>query len=133
MFSLEILCLYAIMYAMILLKDNIFTQAYNVIHLKLRERERLTLVKIRTCKRTAVERIVAEHSAETLALKELLYNTLFSREDIFAKNEFEIFSRIYCSRENIFPRKFLPAKISSRENIFPRKYLPAYCSRAANM
>ena len=32
----------------------------------------------------------------------------------------KIFSRIYCSRENIFPRKFLPAKISSREIIFPR-------------
>ena len=37
----------------------------------------------------------------------------------------KIFSRIYCSRENIFPRKYLPAKISSRENIFPRKYPPA--------
>ena len=37
----------------------------------------------------------------------------------------KIFSRIYCSRENIFPRKYLPAKIFSRENIFPRKYLPA--------
>ena len=30
----------------------------------------------------------------------------------------KIFSRIYCSRENIFPRKYLPAKITSRENIF---------------
>ena len=37
----------------------------------------------------------------------------------------KIFSRIYCSRENIFPRKYLLAKISSRENIFPRKYPPA--------
>ena len=37
----------------------------------------------------------------------------------------KIFSRIYCSRENIFPRKYLLAKISSRENIFPRKYAPA--------
>ena len=27
----------------------------------------------------------------------------------------KIFSRIYCSRENIFPRKFLLARISSRE------------------
>ena len=45
----------------------------------------------------------------------------------------KIFSRIYCSRENIFPRKYLPAKVSSRENIFPRKYLPANCFRAANM
>ena len=40
------------------------------------------------------------------------------------------FSRMYCSRENIFPRNILPrkyllAKISSRENIFPRKYPPA--------
>ena len=32
----------------------------------------------------------------------------------------KIFSRIYCSRENIFPRKCLLAKISSRENTFPR-------------
>ena len=55
----------------------------------------------------------------------ILYNTLFSREENFAKSEFEIFSRIYCSRENIFPRKYLLAKISSRENIFPRKYPPA--------
>ena len=37
----------------------------------------------------------------------------------------KIFSRIYCSRENIFPRKYLLAKIFSRENIFPRKYPPA--------
>ena len=40
----------------------------------------------------------------------------------------KIFSRIYCSRENIFPRKYLLAKIYSRENIFPRKYLPAKIS-----
>ena len=40
----------------------------------------------------------------------------------------KIFSRIYCSRENIFPRKYLPAKISSRENILSRKYLPAKIS-----
>ena len=68
----------------------------------------------------------------------VLYNTLFSREENFAKSEFEIFSRedIFAnllftrtyltakisSRENIFPRKYLLAKISSRENIFPRKY-----------
>ena len=32
----------------------------------------------------------------------------------------KIFSRIYCSRENIFPRKYLPAKISSRENILAK-------------
>ena len=37
----------------------------------------------------------------------------------------KIFSRIYCSRENIFPQKYLLTKISSRENIFPRKYPPA--------
>ena len=45
----------------------------------------------------------------------------------------KIFSRIYCSRENIFPRKYLPAKITSRENIFSRKYLPANFFRAANI
>ena len=45
----------------------------------------------------------------------------------------KIFSRIYCSRKNIFPRKYLPAKITSRENIFSRKYLPAIFFRAANM
>ena len=37
----------------------------------------------------------------------ILYNTLFSREENFAKSEFEIIS----SRENIFPRKYPPAKI----------------------
>ena len=45
-------------------------------------------------------------------------------EAIFAKSEFEIFSRedifaniggAYCPRENIFPRKYLTAKISSCE------------------
>ena len=40
----------------------------------------------------------------------------------------KIFSRICYSRENIFPRKYLPAKITSRENIFSRKYLPAKIS-----
>ena len=44
----------------------------------------------------------------------------------------KIFSRIYCSRENIFPRKYLPAKISSRENILSRKYLPAKISSREN-
>ena len=43
------------------------------------------------------------------------------------------FSRIYCSRENIFPRKYLPAKITSRENIFSRKYLPAKISSCATV
>ena len=71
----------------------------------------------------------------------ILYNTLFSREENFAKSEFEIFSRedIFAnilftrkylhakisSRENIFSRKYPLAKISSRENIIPRKYPPA--------
>ena len=44
----------------------------------------------------------------------------------------KIFSRIYCSRENIFLRKYLPAKISSRENILSRKYLPAKISSREN-
>ena len=44
----------------------------------------------------------------------------------------KIFSRIYCSRENIFPRKYLPAKISSRENIFSRKYPLAKISSREN-
>ena len=52
-------------------------------------------------------------------------NLIYFRENIF--------SRIYCSRENIFPRKYLLAKISSREIIFPRKYLPANYFPAANM
>ena len=63
-------------------------------------------------------------------------NTLFSREEIFAKSEFEIFSREYFFANILFtrkylPRKYLPAKIYSRENIFPRKNLPANCFRAA--
>ena len=45
----------------------------------------------------------------------------------------KIFSRIYCSRENIFPRKYLPAKISSRENILSRKYLLAKLSSRENI
>ena len=63
----------------------------------------------------------------------LLYNTLFSREEIFAKNEFEIFLREDIFANILFTRKYLPAKISSRENIFPRNYIPANCFRAANM
>ena len=100
---------------------------------------------------------------DSRALDSILYNTLFSREEIFAKIEFEIFSRklnlryfrekifsredIFAnilftrkylpakisSREDILPRKFPIAKISSRENIFPRKYLPANCFRVANV
>ena len=55
----------------------------------------------------------------------ILYNTLFSREEIFAKNEFEIFSREEIFANILFTRKYLPAKISSRENFFPRKFLLA--------
>ena len=52
----------------------------------------------------------------------ILYNTLFSREENFAKSEFEIFSREHIFANILFTRKYLPAKISSRENIFSRKY-----------
>ena len=41
----------------------------------------------------------------------------------------KIFSRICWSRENIFPRKYLLAKII----IFPRKYLPAKISSPENI
>ena len=64
---------------------------------------------------------------------EILYNTLFSREEIFAKSEFEIFSREEIFANTLFTRKYLPAKITSRENIFPRKYLPVNFFRAANV
>ena len=50
----------------------------------------------------------------------LLYNTLFSRKDIFEKSKFEIFSREDIFANMLFTRKYLPAKISSRENIFPQ-------------
>ena len=62
-----------------------------------------------------------------LRLHELgvLYNTLFSREENFAKSEFEIFSREDIFANLLFTREYLPAKISSRENILSRKYLPA--------
>ena len=55
----------------------------------------------------------------------ILYNTLFSREENFAKSEFETFSREDIFANTLFTRKYLLAKISSRENIFPRKYPPA--------
>ena len=58
----------------------------------------------------------------------ILYNTLFSREENFAKSEFEIFSREDIFANILFTRKYLPAKISSRENILSRKYLPANTS-----
>ena len=65
---------------------------------------------------------------------DLLYNTLFSREENFAKIEFEIFSRedIFANIGLLFTRKYLPAKISSRENILSRKYLPAKISSREN-
>ena len=50
---------------------------------------------------------------------QILYNTLFSREEIFAKIEFEIFSREDIFANILFTRKYLPAKISSPENNFP--------------
>ena len=62
----------------------------------------------------------------------VLYNTLFSREENFAKSEFEIFSREDIFANIVFTRKYLPAKISSRENILSRKYLPAKISSREN-
>ena len=64
---------------------------------------------------------------------DVLYNTLFSREENVAKSEFEIFSREDIFANILFTRKYLPAKISSRENILSRKYPPANFFRAANM
>ena len=58
----------------------------------------------------------------------VLYNTLFSREEIFAKSEFEILSREDIFANVLFTRKYLPAKITFRENNFKRKYLPAKIS-----
>ena len=63
----------------------------------------------------------------------ILYNTLFSREEIFAKSEFEIFSQEDIFANILFTRKYLPAKISSRENILSRKYLPAKISSRENI
>ena len=74
------------------------------------------------------------YSASHLHLHSLVHRyciTLYFRGRKFSRKvnlkyfREKIFSRIYCSRENIFQRKYLPAKITSRENIFPRKYLPA--------
>ena len=71
-------------------------------------------------------RIKLNHLIEVVSHRfSLLYNTLFSREENFAKSEFEIFSREDIFANILFTRKYLPAKISSRENIFPRKYPPA--------
>ena len=63
----------------------------------------------------------------------ILYNTLFSREENFAKSEFEIFSREDIFANILFTRKYLLAKISSRENILSRKYLPAKISSRENI
>ena len=63
----------------------------------------------------------------------ILYNTLFSREEIFAKSEFEIFSREDMFANILLTRKYLPAKISSREHNFPRKYLLAKISSRENI
>ena len=64
---------------------------------------------------------------------DILYNTLFSREENFAKSEFEIFSREDIFANILFTRKYLPAKISSRENIFSRKYPLAKISSRENI
>ena len=67
------------------------------------------------------------------ALCRILYNTLFSREEIFAKSEFGIFSREDIFANIQITRKYLPAKISSRENNFPRKYHLAKISSRENI
>ena len=41
----------------------------------------------------------------------VLYNTLFSREENFAKSKFEIFSREDIFANILFTRKYLPAKV----------------------
>ena len=69
---------------------------------------------------------------QTAEVETVLYNTLFSREENFAKSEFEIFSREDIFANILFTRKYLPAKISSRENILSRKYLPAKISSREN-
>ena len=61
------------------------------------------------------------------------YNTLFSREEIFAKSEFEIFSRedIFANIGLLFTRKYLPAKITPREKIFLQFFaVPQICRLA---
>ena len=60
-------------------------------------------------------------------------NTSFSREENFAKSEFEIFSREDIFANILFTRKYLSAKISSRENIFWRKYPLAKISSRENI
>ena len=78
-------------------------------------------------------RMPVEWVLVTCALIWVLYNTLFSREENFAKSEFEIFSREDIFANILFTRKYLPAKISSRENNFPRKYLLAKISSRENI
>ena len=72
-----------------------------------------------------MEQLARHDGGDTWRRDTLLYNTLFSREENFAKSEFEIFSREDIFANILFTRKFLPAKISSRENIFQRKYPPS--------
>ena len=77
--------------------------------------------------------LVEDNYSEWLKGRRLLYNTLFSREENFAKSEFEIFSREDIFANLLFTRKYLPAKISSRENIFSRKYPLAKISSCENI
>ena len=56
-----------------------------------------------------------------IALGSVLYNTLFSREEIFAKSEFEIFSRENIFANLLFTRKYLPAKIENTSVQFRHK------------
>ena len=80
---------------------------------------------------SSVGRAVQKTSEQTR--KKVLYNTLFSREENFAKMGFEIFSREDIFANILSTRKYLPAKISSRENNFPRKYLLAKISSRENI
>ena len=97
---------------------NLKKAIYGIIYAVLR-----TWRSIAVTRSQFLRRLLRDH-AQTAAV---LYNTLFSREEIFAKSEFEIFSRedIFANISLLFTRKYLPAKISSRENNFPRKFLPA--------
>ena len=53
---------------------------------------------------------------------------IISREEIFAKSEFEIFSREDIFANMLFTRKYLPVKISCREIFFPRIFsVPKIC------
>ena len=74
-----------------------------------------------------------QRTSKNIFSLEQLYNTLFSREENFAKSEFEIFLREDIFANILFTRKYLPAKISSRENILSRKYLLAKISSRENI